>query len=101
MTMTIAAPASCAARERAAQIALLKCVVVTITGTRPATCSSTQRMTRSRSSSDRANCSEKLARMQSPCEPASIMKSTQRRCPSRSSAPFAWNTVGATGKTPR
>jgi len=42
-----------------------------------------------------------LARMQNPCEPASIMKSIQRRWPSRSRLPRASKMVGATGKTPR
>jgi len=44
----------------------VKWVVVTITGTRPATCSSMVRVITSRSSSDSANCSEKLARMHRP-----------------------------------
>jgi len=99
--VTIAAPASWAWRLRAAQIEELKCVVVTITGTRPATCFSTASITRSRSASVSTNCSEKLARMQMPLEPASIMKSMQRRWPSRSSSPRSSKMVGATGKTPR
>ena len=69
MTITMAAPMSCARFERSAQISLPKCVVVTITGTRPATCSSTARITWSRSSSVSTNCSEKLARMQIPVAP--------------------------------
>ena len=101
MIITIAAPASCARRLRSAQMAVPKCVVVTITGTRPPTCSRTACITWSRSASVRTNCSEKLARMQSPSEPASIMKSTQRSWPSRSSAPAASKMVGTTGKTPR
>ena len=101
MTITIAAPASSARRLRSAQICEPKCVVVTITGTRPATCSSTQCMTRSRSSSVSTNCSDQLARMQMPCEPASIMKSVQRFWPSRSRLPLSSKTVGATGNTPR
>ena len=48
------------------QTAVLKCVVVTITGTRPATCSRIVRVSSSRSSSASTNCSEKLARMQRP-----------------------------------
>ena len=99
--MTIAAPAASARRLRWAQTCEPKCVVVTITGTRPATCASTQSITRSRSSSVSTNCSDQLARMHMPCEPASIMKSVQRFWPSRSSSPFLSNTVGATGKTPR
>src|SRR3989344_3466187 len=49
-----------------------------MTGTRPATCSSDVRVRTSRSASDSENCSEKLARMQTPSTPASIMKSRQR-----------------------
>lgn len=101
MIITIAAPASSARRLRSAQIAVAKWVVVTITGTRPATWSSTDVMIVSRSASVSTNCSEKFARMQSPCEPASIMKSTARFCPSESSRPSASKTVGTTGKTPR
>src|SRR3989344_2390104 len=37
-----------------------------MTGTRPATCSSDVRVRTSRSASDSENCSEKLARMQTP-----------------------------------
>ena len=81
MIITIAAPASWAWRLRSAQMREPKCVVVTMTGTRPATCSSTACITCSRSASVSTNCSEKLARMQRPFEPASIMKSMQRRCP--------------------
>jgi hypothetical protein len=97
----MAAPAASARFERSAQICEPKWVVVTITGTRPATCSSTACMTCSRSSSVSTNCSDQLARMQMPVEPASIMKSVQRFWPSRSSVPSSWNTVGATGNTPR
>jgi len=39
MTITMAAPCSCARRLRPAQTRVLKWVVVTITGTRPETCS--------------------------------------------------------------
>ena len=45
----MAAPAASALRLRSAQTCEPKCVVVTITGTRPATCASTQSITRSRS----------------------------------------------------
>ena len=62
--------------------------------------SSTASSTMSRSASVNTNCSEKLARMQSPCEPASIMQSTARFWPSRSSRPSPSNTVGTTGNTP-
>ncbi|GJE53124.1 hypothetical protein GOFOIKOB_6200 [Methylobacterium tardum] len=79
MIITIAAPAACARRERSAQTCVAKWVVVTITGTRPATCSSTACITVSRSSSVRTNCSEKLARMHRPSLPAAIMKSIARR----------------------
>src|SRR5688572_5378212 len=54
----------------------------------------------SRSSSDSTNCSEKLASMHRPVEPASIMKSTQRFWLSRSSSPASVKVVGTTGKTP-
>src|SRR6185437_9476715 len=101
MTITIAAPAACALRLRSAHRYELKCVVVTITGTRPATCSSTTCISVLRSSSERANCSEKFARMHRPFEPASIMKSMQRFWPSRSSRPASSKMVGATGNTPR
>jgi len=77
-----------------------KCVVVTITGTRPATCSRIVRVSVSRSSSPSTNCSEKLARMHRPVEPASIMKSTQRFWPARSRPPCSSKRVGTTGKTP-
>ena len=100
MTMTIAAPASCARRLRSAQTRELKWVVVTITGTRPATWSRIAAVSVSRSSSASANCSEKFARMQRPFDPASIMKSTQRFWLSRSSAPPSSKVVGTTGKTP-
>ena len=92
---------ACARCERSIVRRELKCVVVTITGTRPATCSMIVRASCSRSSSDSTNCSEKLARMQMPCEPASIMKSMQRFWLSRSSSPDSVKVVGATGKTPR
>src|SRR6185295_16819417 len=101
ITITIAAPSACARRERSIVNRELKCVVVTITGTRPATCSMIVRASNSRSSSASTNCSEKLARMQMPCEPASIMKSMQRFWLARSSAPSSVKVVGATGKTPR
>src|SRR3954451_20343484 len=100
MIMTIAAPSSCAWRLRSAQTRELKCVVGTMTRTRPATCASSVVVSTSRSSSDNTNCSEKFARMHKPSEPAPIMKSTQRRCPSRSSAPPSSKTVGTTGNTP-
>src|SRR5918998_1316783 len=100
MTMTIAAPASCARRLRSAQTRELKCVVVTITGTRPATWPRIAAASDSRSSSASANCSEKLARMHRPSDPASIMKSTQRFWLSRSSAPRSSKVVGTTGNTP-
>ena len=51
---------------RSAQTLVLVWVVVTITGTRPATCSSAVRVRISRSSSETRNCSEKLARMHRP-----------------------------------
>lgn len=101
ITITMAAPASCAGRERCAHTRLLKCVVVTITGTRPATCSRIAFISSTRSSSDSENCSEKLARMHRPCEPASIMKSTARNWPGRSIAPASSKMVGTTGNTPR
>ncbi len=100
ITITIAAPRSCAWRQRSAQTRVPKCVVVTITGTRPATCSRISFVSTSRSASESANCSEKLARMQSPVEPASIMKSTQRFWLSRSSSPDSVKVVGTTGNTP-
>jgi hypothetical protein len=92
---------SCAWRERAAHTAVLKCVVVTITGTRPSTCSRIVRVSTSRSPSDSRNCSEKLARMARPSEPASIMKSTQRFWLARSSSPVSVKVVGTTGNRPR
>jgi DNA-binding transcriptional LysR family regulator len=101
MTITMAAPASCAARLRSAHRRELKWVVVTITGTRPAMCSSAVCIRVLRSSSLSTNCSEKFASMQMPSEPASIMKSRQRRWPSRSSSPRSVKMVGATGNTPR
>ncbi len=79
---------------------VLKCVVVTITGTRCATCFSMAPVRISRSSSDRTNCSEKFARMHSPSLPASIMKSTQRFWLSKSSSPDSVKVVGTTGNTP-
>ncbi len=97
MIITIAAPASCARRLRAAHTAVEKCVVVTITGTRPPTWRRIASVSTSRSSSDSTNCSEKLARMHRPFDPASIMKSTQRFWLSRSSAPVSVNVVGTTG----
>jgi hypothetical protein len=100
MIITIAAPMSCARRLRSAQTWDEKCVVVTITGTRPATWRRTASAIRSRSSSLSANCSEKLARMHRPSEPASIMKSTQRSWLARSRSPESVRVVGTTGKTP-
>ena len=100
MIITMAAPAACARRLRSAHTRVLKCEVVTITGTRPATCSRVRSVSTSRSSSLSTNCSEKLARMQRPFEPASIMKSRQRRWLSRSSSPSSRNVVGTTGNTP-
>src|SRR6185312_4961771 len=101
ITITIAAPWSCARRLRSAQTFVLKCVVVTMTGTRPRTCFRISVVSTSRSSSESRNCSEKFARILTPCEPASIMKSTQRRWPSRSRHPWSSKIVGTTGKTPR
>jgi hypothetical protein len=88
-------PAACARRLRSAQICEPRCVVVTITGTRPATWSSTHYITRSRSSLVSTYCSDQLARMQMPSEPASIMKSMQRLWPPRSNSPLSSNTVDA------
>jgi hypothetical protein len=96
----MAAPRSCARRLRSAQTLVPKCVVVTITGTRPATCLRMVAVSVSRSSSDSTNCSEKLASMHRPVEPASIMKSTQRFWLSRSSSPASVKVVGTTGNTP-
>ena len=62
----MAAPACSARRERSAQMCEAKCVVVTMTGTRPATCFEHGVEHRSRSASVSTNCSEKLARMHSP-----------------------------------
>ena len=101
MIITMLAPAACARRLRSAQMRVAKWVVVTITGTRPATWSSTATMIRSRSSSVSTNCSEKLARIQRPFEPASIIMSTARFWPSMSTSPEASKMVGTTGKTPR
>ena len=101
ITITIAAPSACARRLRSTQTRVLKCVVVTITGTRPATCSRMVRVSSSRSSSVSTNCSEKLARMQRPCEPASIMKSMQRFWLVEVELAAFVKVVGATGKTPR
>jgi hypothetical protein len=100
ITITIAAPCACARWPRARQMSVEKWVVVTITGTRPATCSRISRVSVSRSSSPSTNCSEKLARMHRPLEPAAIMKSTQRFWPSRSRPPCSSKMVGTTGKTP-
>src|SRR3954454_891352 len=100
MIITIAAPAACAPRLRSAHPRVLKCEVVTITGTRPATCLRATSVSTSRSSSLSTNCSEKLARMHRPFEPASIMKSRQRRWLSRSSSPSSRSVVGTTGNTP-
>ncbi len=97
ITITIAAPRSCACRLRPAHTRELKWLVVTITGTRPRTWSRITRVSSSRSASDSTNCSEKLARMHRPSDPASIMKSTQRRWLSRSSAPRSSKVVGTTG----
>ena len=58
MTMTIAAPAASARRLRSAQMRVLKWVVVTITGTRPATWVSAASVSTSRSRSVSTNCSE-------------------------------------------
>ena len=63
--------------------------------------SSEVRVRTSRSASDSENCSEKLARMQTPSTPASIMKSRQRFWLSMSSVPSSWKVVGTTGKMPR
>jgi hypothetical protein len=95
--MTMEAPASCARRLRSAQIRELKWVVVTITGTRPATWFRMAEVSTSRSSSDKTNCSEKFARIDNPLEPASIIKSRQRFWPSRSSSPASLKIVGTTG----
>src|SRR3954454_5033200 len=100
MIITMAAPAACARRLRSAHTRVLKCEVVTITGTRPATCSRVRSVSTSRSSSLSTNCSEKLARMQRPFEPASIMKSRQRRWLWRTNSPSSRNVVGTTGNTP-
>ncbi|MCY1305325.1 hypothetical protein D9M70_551210 [compost metagenome] len=101
MIINMAAPCSCARRLRAAQTWVLKCVVVTMTGTRPATYSRMVRVRISRSSSDSTNCSEKLARMQRPSTPESIMKSTARFWLGRSSSPDSEKVVGTTGNMPR
>ncbi|MNT30996.1 hypothetical protein D3C86_231480 [compost metagenome] len=101
MIISMAAPCSWARRLRAAQTWVPKCVVVTITGTRPATCSSMVRVSTSRSSSDSTNCSEKFARMHRPSTPESIMKSTARFWLGRSSSPDSVNGVGTTGNMPR
>ncbi len=58
MIITIAAPISCAARLRSAAIRALKWLVVTITGSRPATRSRSVRAMASRSASVSENCSE-------------------------------------------
>src|SRR6187549_2348510 len=91
---------SCARRLRATHTRVLKWVVVTMTGTRPATCSRMAFVSTSRSSSESTNCSEKLASMHRPVEPASIMKSTQRFWLARSSSPASVKVVGTTGNTP-
>jgi hypothetical protein len=54
----MAAPARSARRLRSTQIFELKWVVVTMTGTRPATCSSAVSVSTSRSRSLSTNCSE-------------------------------------------
>ena len=90
-----------ARRLRSMHTRVPKWVVVTMTGTRPATCSRMAFVSTSRSSSASTNCSEKFARMHRPFEPASIMKSTQRSWLGRSSSPEGVNVVGTTGKTPR
>ena len=58
MIITIAAPMSWAARLRAAATRALKWLVVTITGSRPATLSRSVRAIASRSASVSENCSE-------------------------------------------
>ena len=54
----------------------------------------------SRSSSVKANCSEKLARMQMPSTPCAIMQSKTRLIPSRSKVPSSLKGVGAIWNTP-
>ena len=69
-------------------------------GTRPSMCSRLKVSNISRSSSVKANCSEKLARMQMPSTPCETMQSKTRLIPSKSKVPSSLNGVGAIGKTP-
>src|SRR5215470_15462761 len=99
--MTTSAPASCACRESRMASAVLVAPVCAITGTRPATWSTTVWTTRRRSSLLSVLNSPVEPHATTPCTPPVMDRSTRARSDASSIVPFSVNGVASAVSTPR
>src|SRR5919108_3807835 len=99
--MTTSAPADCACRESRMASAVLVAPVCAITGTRPATWSTTVSTTRRRSSLLSVLNSPVEPHATTPCTPPVIDRSTRARSDGSSTLPSAAKGVASAVSTPR